>query len=50
MLLEDKKVVVTGGSSGAGLAIGRQARAEGASLVVVDRGANLQSAVRTWTD
>jgi NAD(P)-dependent dehydrogenase (short-subunit alcohol dehydrogenase family) len=37
MLLEGKKVVVMGASSGIGLAIARQARAEGASLVVVGR-------------
>jgi NAD(P)-dependent dehydrogenase (short-subunit alcohol dehydrogenase family) len=37
MLLERKKVVVIGGSSGIGLAIARQARAEGASLVIVGR-------------
>jgi NAD(P)-dependent dehydrogenase (short-subunit alcohol dehydrogenase family) len=37
MLLEGKKVVVIGGSSGIGLAIARQARAEGASLVIVGR-------------
>jgi NAD(P)-dependent dehydrogenase (short-subunit alcohol dehydrogenase family) len=37
MLLEGKKVVVIGGSSGIGLAIARQARAEGASLIIVGR-------------
>src|SRR5579863_10415456 len=37
MLLEGKKVVVIGGSSGIGLAVARQARAEGASLVIVGR-------------
>jgi NAD(P)-dependent dehydrogenase (short-subunit alcohol dehydrogenase family) len=37
MLLEDSKVVVIGGSSGIGLAIARQARAQGASLVIVGR-------------
>jgi NAD(P)-dependent dehydrogenase (short-subunit alcohol dehydrogenase family) len=37
MLLERKKVVVIGGSSGIGLAIARQARAEGASVVIVGR-------------
>lgn len=37
MLLEGKRVVVIGGSSGIGLAIGRQARAEGASLVITGR-------------
>src|SRR5258708_5925064 len=37
MLLERKKVVVIGGSSGIGLAIARQARAEGASLAIVGR-------------
>ena len=37
MLLEGKKVVVIGGSSGIGLAIGRQARAEGASLIITGR-------------
>jgi NAD(P)-dependent dehydrogenase (short-subunit alcohol dehydrogenase family) len=37
MLLEGKKVVVIGGSSGIGLAIARQTRAEGASLVIVGR-------------
>ena len=37
MLLEDKIVVVIGGSSGIGLAVARQARAEGASLVIVGR-------------
>jgi len=37
MLLEGKRIVVIGGSSGIGLAIGRQARAEGASLVITGR-------------
>jgi NAD(P)-dependent dehydrogenase (short-subunit alcohol dehydrogenase family) len=37
MLLKGKKVIVIGGSSGIGLAIARQARAEGASLVIVGR-------------
>jgi len=37
MLLEGKRVVVIGGSSGIGLAIGRQARAEEASLVITGR-------------
>ena len=37
MRLEGKKVVVIGGSSGIGLAIARQARAEGASLIIVGR-------------
>ena len=37
MMLEHKKVVIIGGSSGIGLAIARQARAEGASLVIVGR-------------
>ena len=37
MRLEGKRVVVIGGSSGIGLAIGRQARAEGASLVITGR-------------
>ena len=37
MLLEGRRVVVIGGSSGIGLAIGRQARAEGASLVITGR-------------
>jgi NAD(P)-dependent dehydrogenase (short-subunit alcohol dehydrogenase family) len=37
MLLEGKKLVVIGGTSGIGLAIARQARAEGASLVIVGR-------------
>jgi NAD(P)-dependent dehydrogenase (short-subunit alcohol dehydrogenase family) len=37
MLLKGKKVVVIGGSSGIGLAIARQARAEGASLVILGR-------------
>ena len=37
MLLEAKKVVIIGGSSGIGLAIARQARAEGASLVIISR-------------
>jgi NAD(P)-dependent dehydrogenase (short-subunit alcohol dehydrogenase family) len=37
MRLEAKKVVIIGGSSGIGLAIARQARAEGASLVIVGR-------------
>jgi NAD(P)-dependent dehydrogenase (short-subunit alcohol dehydrogenase family) len=37
MLLEGNKVVVIGGSSGIGLAIARQARAQGASLVIVGR-------------
>jgi NAD(P)-dependent dehydrogenase (short-subunit alcohol dehydrogenase family) len=37
MLLDGKKVVVIGGSSGIGLAIARQARAAGASLVIVGR-------------
>jgi NAD(P)-dependent dehydrogenase (short-subunit alcohol dehydrogenase family) len=39
MLLKGKKLVVIGGSSGIGLAIARQARAEGASLVIVGRDA-----------
>lgn len=37
MLLEGKKVVVIGGSSGIGLAIACQARAQGASLVILGR-------------
>ena len=37
MLLEGKKVVVIGGSSGIGLSIAHQARAEGASLAIVGR-------------
>jgi NAD(P)-dependent dehydrogenase (short-subunit alcohol dehydrogenase family) len=37
MLLEGKRVVVIGGSSGIGLAIGHRARAEGASLVITGR-------------
>ena len=37
MLLEGKRVVVIGGTSGIGLAIGRQARAEGASMVITGR-------------
>jgi NAD(P)-dependent dehydrogenase (short-subunit alcohol dehydrogenase family) len=37
MLLEGNKVVVIGGSSGIGLAIARQARTQGASLVIVGR-------------
>jgi NAD(P)-dependent dehydrogenase (short-subunit alcohol dehydrogenase family) len=37
MLLNGKKLVVIGGSSGIGLEIARQARAEGASLVIVGR-------------
>lgn len=48
MLLEGKKVVVIGGSSGIGLTIARQARAEGASLIVVGRDpAKLSNAVST---
>ncbi|WP_210241168.1 SDR family oxidoreductase [Mesorhizobium sp. B3-2-1] len=37
LLLEGKKVVVIGGSSGIGLAIARQAQAQGASLVIIGR-------------
>jgi len=37
MLLEGSKVVIIGGSSGIGLAIAHQARAQGASLVIVGR-------------
>ena len=37
MLLDGNKVVVIGGSSGIGLAISRQARMQGASLVIVGR-------------
>ena len=37
MLLEGKKVVIIGGSSGIGLAIARQARAERASVTIVGR-------------
>lgn len=37
MLLDGQKVVVIGGSSGIGLAIACQARAQGASLVIVGR-------------
>ena len=37
MLLKGKKVVIIGGTSGIGLAIARQAGAEGASLVIVGR-------------
>jgi NAD(P)-dependent dehydrogenase (short-subunit alcohol dehydrogenase family) len=51
MRLKGKKVVVIGGSSGIGLAIARQARAEGASLAILGRdSAKISDAVSLFGD
>jgi short-subunit dehydrogenase len=47
--LQDKNVVVIGGSSGIGYEIARQAKTEGANLIIAGRDqAKLAAAVSAW--